>query len=334
MERGLRELGWTVVRMSGADLKLFHPLGDGRNVHIDVFGAFHVGDTFYQLGGRSGRLPREALTPASTIELEGVSMPAPADPEAVLAFLYGDSWRVPDPAFENVDPPEGIRRLDGWLRGFRTHVVPWNELLRGRRDEVPRRRSTFAEHVSVRVPAGSTVVELGSGNGRDAQWFAAQGHRVIAFDYAGAAVRQTRRRLARRTNTPDVRVLVLNDLRAVVLAGAELAREPEPVHLYARGLVGCLDREARAHLWRLCSMALRRGGALHLETSATHDDLPEWEVDRLMRRVDVASLVTEIEAAGGHVVRRSTGPGTDFFDHADPHVARLEIMWTTPEDPR
>src|SRR5215213_10675715 len=37
MERTLRRLGWRVVRMSGADLKLLHPLADGRIVHIDVF---------------------------------------------------------------------------------------------------------------------------------------------------------------------------------------------------------------------------------------------------------------------------------------------------------
>src|ERR1700709_1912510 len=71
MERELRKLGWKVLRMSGADLKLFLPLPDGRVVHIDIFGAFHVGDTFYQLGGRSGTLPREAPTPAPTLAPEG-----------------------------------------------------------------------------------------------------------------------------------------------------------------------------------------------------------------------------------------------------------------------
>ena len=58
MERELRRLGWKVIRMSGADLKLFLPLPDGRNVHIDIFGAFHIEGTFYQLGGRSGQLDR------------------------------------------------------------------------------------------------------------------------------------------------------------------------------------------------------------------------------------------------------------------------------------
>ena len=85
----------------------------------------------------------------------------------------------------------------------------------------------------------------------------------------------TRQRLRRRgVEDPDVRALPLNDLRAALLAGAELAREPEPPYLYARGLVGCLDAEARANLWRLCSMSLRRGGALFLEYAATRPGLP------------------------------------------------------------
>ncbi len=332
MEREMRELGWQVVRMSGADLKLFLPLPDGRNVHVDVFGAFHVGDVFYQLGGRSGHLPREALTPVSTVMLEGVELAAPADPEAVLEFLYGPSWRVPDPAFQPVDPQPGLRRIDGWMRGFRTDVIPWNEMLRYRRAEIPSRGSTFAAWVHDRIPADATVVDLGCGNGRDSGWFTRHGHRVIAFDFAGVAIRQTSRLLARRRATePDVRVLVLNDTRTVLLTGAELARETASPHLCARGLVGCLDEEARRNLWRLGSMALRRGGALFLEYAAAQPGLPERTADGLGRRVDTDLLVHEIEAAGGRVVHREVGPGQDLFDGTDPATARLEVRWA--DDP-
>lgn len=328
MEREMRELGWKVVRMSGADLKLFLPLPDGRSVHVDVFGAFHVEGVFYQLGGRSGQLPREALTPVSTVTLEGVELAAPADPEAVLEFLYGPSWRVPDPAFQPVDPAPGLRRLDGWMRGFRTHAIPWNELLRYRRPEIPQQGSTFAPWVHARIPADATVVDLGSGNGRDSAWFAGHEHPVVAFDFAGVAVRQTRRRLARKsTNDPDVRVVLFNDTRSVLLAGAELARAPAPPHLYARALVGCLDDEARRNLWRLGSMALRRGGALFLEYAATHHGLPSSTVEGLVQRTDTDHLVREIEAAGGRVAHREEGPGHDFFDAADPCTARLEVRW-------
>jgi hypothetical protein len=207
IEREMRQLGWKVVRMSGADLKLFLPLPDGRSVHLDVFGAFHVGDVFYQLGGRSGQLAREALTPASTVLLEGVELAAPADPETVLAFLYGPGWRVPDPAFKPVDPQPGLRRLDGWMRGPRTHVITWNELYRDRRADVPRKRSSFSVWARHRMPADATVVDLGSGSGRDANWFARHQHRVIAFDYAGRAVHLTRRRASSGSTTCGRRFL-------------------------------------------------------------------------------------------------------------------------------
>ena len=97
-------------------------------------------------------------------------------------------------------------------------------------------------------------------------------------------------------------MLLLNDLRSVLLAGAELSREEEAPHLYARGLVGCLDADARRNLWRLCSMTLRRGGSLFLQYAAAWADLPETELDGLVTRLETAGLVREISAAGGRVV--------------------------------
>ena len=266
--------------------------------------------------------------------LEGVELAAPADPEAVLEFLYGPDWRVPDPAFSPVDPWSGVRRIEGWMRGVRTHVVAWNETYRYRRAAIPRRRSSFAEWAEKRMERGRTVADLGSGSGRDSAWFNARGHRVIGFDYSGAALRQTRHRLAKRgVENPDVRALPLNDLRAALLAGAELAREPEPPYLYARGLVGCLDTEARAHLWRLCSMSLRRGGSLFLEYAATRPGVRGSNPRGLVRRVSTRKLVREIEASGGRVVHREAGPGHDFHDQPDPHVARLEVRWDQTDTP-
>ena len=249
----------------------------------------------------------------------------------MLEFLYGPSWRVPDPAFGNVDPQAGLRRLDGWLRGTRTDLVAWNELFRYRRGEVPKKGSAFAGWVSDRIPAEATVVDLGTGNGRDTDWFTRQGHRVISFDFSGAALRQTTRKVKRSGGEPDVRVLLLNDLRSVLLAGAELSREPQPPQLYARGLVGCLDDDARRNLWRLCSMTLRRGGSLFLQYAAARPDLPETAARRpghAGRAPPPSSARSPPPVGGWSSARRARA--TTSSTSSDPHVARLEVRWDNP----
>ena len=190
-------------------------------------------------------------------------------------------------------------------------------------------RSPFATWVSDRIPADARVVDLGCGTGRDTGWFAAQGHEVIGADYSGAALRMTRNLLKRRgVEAPTVRSLSLNDLRSILLTGAELARLPQAPYLYARGLVDSVDAEARANLWLVCSMVLRRGGSLHVEYAASpHRPAATSEVDGLVRRVSTDTVRREIEARGGRVVHVEHGPGIDFFGEPDPYVARLEARW-------
>ena len=218
----------------------------------------------------------------------------------MLEFLYGPSWRVPDPAFGNVDPQAGLRRLDGWLRGTRTDLVAWNELFRYRRGEVPKKGSAFAGWVSNRIPAEATVVDLGTGNGRDTDWFTRQGHRVISFDFSGAALRQTTRKVnAVRRRSPTYACCCSTTSAASCWPARSCPASRKPPQLYARGLVGCLDDDARRNLWRLCSMTLRRGGSLFLQYAAARPDLPETQLDGLVTRVDTTALVREITAAGG-----------------------------------
>ena len=327
VERTMLARGWNVLRMSAGDVKLLLPLSDGRVCHIDVFAAFHIDGVFYQFGNRSGSLPREAVVPPSTIELHGHTFPAPADQEAMLAFLYGPGWRVPDPSFKYADPPAGVRRLDGWFRGFRTQMPRWTEFWRGQHGATFQ-PSDFARWVLARTADGDRVVELGSGSGADAVFLAKHGRRIRAFDHSREAVRMTRTRARQRHGRVRAERLVLGELRQVLWLGAALARDPH--HLYARQLLGTLDDDARAQLWRLASMALRRQGRLFLEFSTGGLLAPLPSPEGLVQRLDPDVVTAEIVAAGGRVEHREVGPGVGVLGRPDPSVCRLVATWKEP----
>ena len=149
IERELRRRGWTLLRMSGGDIKLLLSLSDGRQCHIDVFVAFRVAGTFYQLGNRSGQLPESAILPLSTIELHGFTFPAPAHPEQMLAFVYGLAGGCPT---RRSSTPTRSRASVGWTAGCEGSAPTWA----GGRSSTVGRRPGRSGVAGRRSPAGST----------------------------------------------------------------------------------------------------------------------------------------------------------------------------------
>ncbi|MDH2414786.1 class I SAM-dependent methyltransferase [Nocardioides sp. CER19] len=326
IEAVVRAEGWTVTRMSGGDIKVVRGLSNGAKCHIDIFGAFTVAGTFYQLGNRSGDFDAAAhLLPLGTVTLEGVEFPAPKDPEAMLAFIYGPHWRVPDPSFVHRDNPHGVTRLNGWLRGFRTDLPAWNDVYDQRAGEIRRTPSDFAEWVGAQIAPGDNVADLGAGTGRDTRWFVDQGHAVRAVDFSRRSFARTRRIEGVRSDQT-----MFNELRRVLVLGARLARNPH--HLYGRQLLGCLDAAARANLFKVGAMSLRNGHAMFLEFSAVAEGAPRPDPGHLVARLDPAQVAAEIAASGGRIDYLETAPGVDMFDGPDPAVCRMRITWPHPKE--
>ena len=332
IERELKGLGWDVLRMSGGDLKVIWPLSDGRRCHIDIFSSFVIGEDFYVLGNRMGRLDLADLLPLGSVSLDGHEFPAPRNPEALLVYWYGSSWRVPDPAFTPQEDPVAVRRLNGWLRGFRQGMSGWTPLLRGTSgpsSPVPTTGSDFAAWVHGQLPRGARVLDLGAGNGRDSVWLAQQGHPVLSSDYSRRSAVEVRA-LKRRTGTDAVhaRQLILNETRHVFHLIAELSRQPH--HVYARQLVGCLDGAARENLFRIGAAALRGGESMWLEFSAPYAGAPAPQPAGLVGRLDPEVIAAEIGRSGGRVEHVEVAPGVDMFDNPDPAVARMRATWPAP----
>ena len=326
IQRILLQNGYSVRRGSNVRLNVRLPLPGGSTRHVDVFTSHWTCGAFFIPSDVGARLPRDAILPLSTVELMGWQMPAPADPSALLAATYGENWRVPDPSFKYETPIWLKRRLAGWFGGLHGSRKHWDSFLTKQASQVPAAPSPFGRWVAANYPAPHRIVDLGTGTGRDALWFAREGRPVLGIDFSGVS---RVRKVSHAENLPaSFEVLNLYDTRAVLALGARLSREEEPVDLYARFTLHALADHGRTNVWRLASMALRHGGRFFAEFRTLQDQgRPHFFGPHMRRFLEPDEVVAEIEAAGGHVVHLEQGRGLAPFHDEDPHVCRVVAEW-------
>jgi SAM-dependent methyltransferase len=327
LERLFLGCGWGTHRMSGADFKAIPPDQELQDAAVDVFAGFRRGDQLFVMPHVCAPLPAGALVPLATVTLEGRTLPAPADPPALLEATYGPEWRVPDPSFKFAPSRATRRRLSGWMRGERRHMRYWNEFYAMKADAVPTEPSSFARWVSDREPAGR-LMDVGSGTGRDAIYFAREGFEVLGCDYAPSAVAYAHGR-AQQLGLDGVRFEQLNlyDLRHVLARGARIARLTTPQVAYARFLVHAVSDEGRRNLFLLARATLRGStGALYLEfrTEPTEHEFGE----HFRQFVQADQVVDELAECGFEIEHREEGYGLAVHKHEDPRVARIVARMT------
>lgn len=307
IERRLAEMGYSISRYSGAAFKVTVSEGDGSLRGLDVFGGFIADGHLVLMGEIRTPFEREWIFPLGTTTLEGRELPAPADTDRFLAATYGQSWRVPDPAFQFETPGSTHRRLDGWFRGTRQGKQDWDRKYHGQRNNQPRSRpNALATYLDAQEPDDAFVVDVGCGRGGDALWFARQGRRAIGLDFSVRGFEKAAERAERNQLAATYHPANLLELRHVLGWGARLAAMPGPRALMARHLVDSLDRTGRQQLWRLAKMALSGGGRLYLEfiTSSAADD--PWAQQFLLHKVSPELVIAELEGAGARIVSRQT----------------------------
>jgi hypothetical protein len=334
VERALRDAGWTVRRGSGARINVRMKLPDGSMRFIDVFTSHWVEGVLYIPSDTGFLLPKETILPLTTVELEGRQVPAPAQSERLLAATYGESWRVPDPSFKYETPRWLVRHIGGWFGGLMTHRKHWDSFISKSSDKVPDEPTLFAQWVAENYRSARPLIDLGTGTGRDAFWFAEEhGRSVTGIDYCVGAVNRGNRITKNKDLPATFELANLYDNRAVLALGARLARLDEPVDLYARFTLHALDRPGQDNLLRLASMSLRRGGLLFLEFRTLRDrDRRKVFDDHARHYVRPATLVRRIEASGGRILERVGGVGMAPFRveqrSENPHVCRIVATWS------
>ena len=307
--RALRRHGMKVLNKSGAFITVVFTSPDGGMASIDVYTCFYVGDLLYETATVRQAVPRSAILPLTELEFEGRMLPAPADPDAMLAVSYGPGWKVPDPSFRHEPGPEITSRFDGWFSSLMRQRRDWERHLADLAQDPDHGPSAFADWVADRLTENVRVVEVGAGTGRDALRLANRGFDVLALDYARQSLRKPAR-IARRRELPAAfDNLNLYDLRDVLTRGALVARDrSRGKAIYARELLETLDPDGAENFWRFAGMVLRGGGRAYLEgQSLSRRDANEWRAERgggRLHPVDPRVVEGRATRAGGRVVPR------------------------------
>lgn len=205
----------------------------------------------------------------------------------------------------------------------------WNAFYTGRHPDIEN-PSTFARHVLPRLSPGSTLFELGCGNGRDALFFAAQGQQVIACDRSAVAIRQ----LADRSDLDRFH----HRPRFLQADFAELARvydgtQPPLDTVYSRFTLHAIPEDIQHAALAWAAAHLRTGGQLLVEVRSVNGSLygKGEQVSRdafihdghYRRFLRADELTAELTALGLVITDLVETAGVSVYKDDDPVVIRL-----------
>jgi SAM-dependent methyltransferase len=301
LQRALEARGYQVVRYSGAAIKVDVVEPDGAVRGLDLFGGFMREGQLHLLGEIRTPFRPEWIFPLTEATLEGHPFPVPAEPERLLVATYGESWRVPDPAFHFETPTSTSRRLNGWFRGTRVGRPTWDRLYLsgdfGRRPNP----TDLVRWILEREPDMGSFIDIGCGRGRDASHVAERGVPTLALEQSRFYVRHQKRAWEPGTG-PDFRTFNMLENRHVAVAVVRGALLPGPRIIMARHLADATSAAGRAALWRTASTILGDGdGRLYLLFMCREGDdgyAEENQVAELEREV----VEQELLATGARLV--------------------------------
>ena len=247
LERALHAQGYETVRHSAGHLQLLFPGEDGTDrFYLDIFTYFNTGGWFHGTFHARELTSKVPILPLRALTIQGRQLPAPAQPEALLAAIYGRGWKTPDPGFRFVTPPDARRRYDNWLGNLDGDRENWEDhhraLLSHHDGGVP---APWATEIARDLPPGSRILELGCGLGADARHFAAHGHHVVAVDYSRPAIESLQRFRTDSRGSLQAQRVNLNNLREAAPLARLVNDGGAPLFVYARLLLDSLPGQGQ-----------------------------------------------------------------------------------------
>jgi SAM-dependent methyltransferase len=219
---------------------------------------------------------------------------------------------VPDPSFVWATPQSTLRRFENNFGVFNRQRVFWEKTWQevDKRAEPEPDAFDDADRFLAMIPPNSFVVDLGCGDGAQAERIAAAGHEVLAVDYSYEALR-----VGKQTAPPNVtyRFLNLNDRHSVVSFGLDLIEQGRRPYFFSRNVIHEIPPLARGDLFTLLRGVLEKDTFLYATFDANPvlrvpSDPESWHVTVPALRVEAWRWRLGVRTVAHHT--RSTPHGT------------------------
>ncbi len=202
----------------------------------------------------------------------------------------------------------------------------WNRYYGTRTSPVPNIPSQFAAFVALEVTAGSTIVDIGCGSGRDSLFFASAGFNVLGVDASSAAVSLCQR-TAEERGIGRATFLCCN-VDDPDLAGKVSAATAGRIVVYARFFLHAIPQEAELAFLQTAA-ALPELDLLAIEFRTDRDAQQTKVTDSHYRRfIPPLDLLSRAAKFGFSPVYFTEGFGYAKYRDDDAHVARVLMRRT------
>jgi ubiquinone/menaquinone biosynthesis C-methylase UbiE len=203
-------------------------------------------------------------------------------------------------------------------RGRKAH---WDHYYQ--KSNAPIQPSTYAESVLPLMKSGETMLEIGSGNGRDASYFAKNGMQVIAIDRSEAAVKLCK---DQHHNLPiEFYTGTLTDV------SSKFGKKKFDA-VFTRFVLHAMPLDEEIETLAICSRLMRIGGKLFIECRSINDPLsrkgeilsPTERIDGHYRRfIILEELIERLTNTGFKIQSAKESQGLSAFGNDDPVVIRI-----------
>jgi tellurite methyltransferase len=209
--------------------------------------------------------------------------------------------------------------------GIELNKQYWEDFYKSKHWRTP---SQFCVCVQTEIEPDSLVVELGSGNGRDAHYFASQGHITAAMDLSKEAIKNCNAEATaqeiKHSKFFQGDITCIESLREICHY-ARKAADGKAIVFYSRFVMHSLDDDQEHAFMKGISDCIEAGEIIYFEFRSKEDAaLKKHYSGHYRRYVDTRKFIQLLTSKFGFAVEYSiTGQGMAKYKEEDSMVSRV-----------